>query len=85
MEKNGRKKREHYSMRTRLIHGSNDTRRWDFNHHLVPPLSASTSYDGKFAPGSMIYFVLKGDEKSATAVMTAMLRSQQRQINRPED
>jgi len=25
-----------------------------------------TSYDGKFAPCSMIYFVLKGDEKSAT-------------------
>jgi cystathionine beta-lyase/cystathionine gamma-synthase len=24
------------------------------------------SYDGKFAPGSMIYFVLKGDEKAAT-------------------
>jgi cystathionine beta-lyase/cystathionine gamma-synthase len=23
------------------------------------------SYDGKFAPGSMIYFVLKGDERSA--------------------
>jgi cystathionine beta-lyase/cystathionine gamma-synthase len=25
-----------------------------------------TSYDGKFAPGSMLYFVLKGDEKQAT-------------------
>jgi cystathionine beta-lyase/cystathionine gamma-synthase len=24
-----------------------------------------TSYDGKFAPGSMVYFVLKGDEASA--------------------
>jgi cystathionine beta-lyase/cystathionine gamma-synthase len=25
-----------------------------------------TSYDGKFAPGSMVYFVLKGNEKEAT-------------------
>jgi cystathionine beta-lyase/cystathionine gamma-synthase len=25
-----------------------------------------TSYDGKFAPGSMVYFVLKGEEKAAT-------------------
>jgi cystathionine beta-lyase/cystathionine gamma-synthase len=25
-----------------------------------------TSYDGKFAPGSMIYFVLKGDTKTAS-------------------
>src|ERR1043166_2178472 len=25
-----------------------------------------TSYDGQFAPGSMLYFVLKGDEKQAT-------------------
>ena len=25
-----------------------------------------TSYDCKFAPGSMVYFVLKGEEKAAT-------------------
>src|ERR1043165_10148431 len=44
MEKNGRQKREHYRMRTRLIHGSNDTRRWDFDHHLPPPPRASPAY-----------------------------------------
>jgi methionine-gamma-lyase len=44
MEKNGRKRREHYRMRTRLIHGNADTKRWDFDHHLIPPLSASTAY-----------------------------------------
>jgi methionine-gamma-lyase len=45
VEKNGRKKRrEQYRMRTRLIHGSNDTSRWDFDHHLVPPISSSTTY-----------------------------------------
>ena len=44
MEKNGRRRREQYRMRTRLIHGDADTKRWDFDHHLVPPISASTSY-----------------------------------------
>ena len=45
MEKNGRgKQREQYRMRTRLIHGDAQTKRWDFDHHLIPPLSASTTY-----------------------------------------
>lgn len=45
MEKNGRgKRREQYRMRTRLIHGDAQTKRWDFDHHLIPPLSASTTY-----------------------------------------
>jgi len=44
MDKQVRKRREHYSMRTRLIHGDADTKRWDFDHHLVPPISASTSF-----------------------------------------
>lgn len=42
-DKKGRR-REHYRARTRLIHGDADTRRWDFDHHLVPPISASTTY-----------------------------------------
>lgn len=45
MEKDGRgQRREQYRMRTRLIHGDADTKRWDFDHHLIPPLSASTTY-----------------------------------------
>jgi cystathionine beta-lyase/cystathionine gamma-synthase len=44
MEKNGHRRREQYRMRTRLIHGDADTKRWDFDHHLIPPISASTSY-----------------------------------------
>jgi methionine-gamma-lyase len=44
MEKNGRKKREHYRMCTRLTHGSGDTRRRDFDHHPVPPISSSTAF-----------------------------------------
>ena len=31
-------------MRTRLVHGNVDRRRWDFDHHIVPPISASAAY-----------------------------------------
>jgi hypothetical protein len=30
-------------MRTQLIHGAGDGRRWDCTHHLVPPMSASVA------------------------------------------
>ncbi len=38
------KKREAYRMRTRLIHGSVNSTRWDYDHHVVPPISSSTTY-----------------------------------------
>lgn len=31
-------------MRTRLIHGSVNSTRWDYDHHVVPPISSSTTY-----------------------------------------
>lgn len=33
-----------YSFATRLIHGRSKSRRWDYKHHVVPPISASTTY-----------------------------------------
>ncbi|MBY0547038.1 MAG: aminotransferase class I/II-fold pyridoxal phosphate-dependent enzyme [Candidatus Obscuribacterales bacterium] len=42
-----RKKNENtdaYKMRTRLIHGALNSRLWDYNHHIVPPISASAAY-----------------------------------------
>lgn len=36
--------REQYRLRTRLIHGSFATGRWDYNHHVVPPQSSSATY-----------------------------------------
>jgi methionine-gamma-lyase len=36
--------REHYRLRTRLIHGSFSTGRWDYDHHVVPPESRSATY-----------------------------------------
>lgn len=34
----------HYRMRTRMIHGSFLTKRWDYDHHVIPPLSSSTTF-----------------------------------------
>jgi cystathionine beta-lyase/cystathionine gamma-synthase len=31
-------------MRTRLIHGVSHTGRWDYNHHVVPPMTASATF-----------------------------------------
>ncbi len=39
-----RRKIHGYAMRTRLVHGPGFTSRWDFSHHVVPPLSSSTTY-----------------------------------------
>jgi methionine-gamma-lyase len=39
-----KKPREQYRLRTRLIHGSFATGRWDHHHHVVPPQSSSATY-----------------------------------------
>ena len=38
------KPREHYRLRTRLIHGSFASGRWDYDHHVVPPQSSSATF-----------------------------------------
>ena len=45
MEKKPRQpKPDAYRIRTRLIHGVSDSTRWDYDHHVVPPMSASTTF-----------------------------------------
>jgi methionine-gamma-lyase len=44
MPKQPRRHREPYQLRTHLIHGTSSSRHWDFDHHLVPPMSASATY-----------------------------------------
>lgn len=39
-----RKPRETYRLRTRLIHGSFATGKWDYDHHVVPPETRSATY-----------------------------------------
>lgn len=36
--------RDIYRMRTHLIHGNVHSKHWEYNHHIIPPISASASY-----------------------------------------
>ncbi len=38
------RKKEEYRMRTHLIHGNYESRRWDYDHHVIPPISSSTTF-----------------------------------------
>ena len=33
-----------YKATTRLVHGPSHSAKWDFSHHVIPPLSSSTTY-----------------------------------------
>ena len=44
MKKQHRTAKESYRIRTHLIHGNHESKHWDFDHHLVPPISASAAY-----------------------------------------
>jgi methionine-gamma-lyase len=33
-----------YSMQARLIHGQSKSTKWDYNHHVVPPISSSCTF-----------------------------------------
>jgi cystathionine beta-lyase/cystathionine gamma-synthase len=45
-EKSANRKRAkaEYRMRTHLIHGNYESKKWDYNHHVVPPMSSSATY-----------------------------------------
>jgi len=36
--------RDGYAIRTKLIHGTSKTAKWDFTHHVVPPISSSATF-----------------------------------------
>ena len=42
--KSRRQRREDYRARTHLIHGSFSTGKWDYDHHVNPPMTASASF-----------------------------------------
>jgi hypothetical protein len=37
-------KKNQYKVTTRLVHGPEHSAKWDFTHHVTPPLSSSTTY-----------------------------------------
>jgi len=38
------RKKEDYKLRTHMIHGNYDSKSWDYDHHVVPPVSHTTAY-----------------------------------------
>ncbi len=54
------------SQRTRAIHGASTTKAWEFGHHIVPPMTASTSFRlGSLERGAQ-GFVAFGEERKPT-------------------
>jgi cystathionine beta-lyase/cystathionine gamma-synthase len=41
---NRKRSKAEYRMRTQLIHGNYQSKKWDYNHHVVPPMSSSATY-----------------------------------------
>lgn len=39
-----KKAKEQYRMRTHLIHGNFESKKWDYSHHVNPPMTASAMY-----------------------------------------
>ncbi len=37
-------RKQDYKVTTRLVHGPEHSAKWDFSHHVTPPLSSSTTY-----------------------------------------
>ena len=38
------RQKEDYKLRTHMIHGNFDSTKWDYNHHVVPPVSHTTAF-----------------------------------------
>lgn len=38
------RRKQPYKVTTRLVHGPEHSTKWDFSHHVTPPLSCSTTY-----------------------------------------
>ena len=38
------RQKEDYKLRTHMIHGNFDSKKWDYDHHVVPPVSHTTAY-----------------------------------------
>jgi methionine-gamma-lyase len=39
-----KRKKEEYRIRTHLIHGNYESRRWDYDHHVIPPISSTSTF-----------------------------------------
>ena len=39
-----KRRKEEYRMRSHLIHGNYESRHWDYDHHVIPPISSSATF-----------------------------------------
>ena len=44
MNRKGRRNRQDYRMRSAMIDGCYDSRHWEYDHHLIPPISSSVAF-----------------------------------------
>ena len=74
------RKKAAYRTRTHLIHGNPDSKRWDYNHHVIPPLTASTTYRLSSAHrGEQGFIEFARLRTTGTALMRIVTRHQYRQ------
>jgi hypothetical protein len=63
MKKQHRTAKESYRVRTHLIQGNHESKHWDFDHHLVPPVSAAAAYRvGSVQRGAQGFVEFASDE-----------------------
>jgi methionine-gamma-lyase len=58
---------EDYRLRTRLIHGKYKSARWDYSHHVIPPISSSATFRlSSSQRGAQGFFEFACDKVNAT-------------------
>lgn len=58
-----KRNKEEYSIRTHLIHGNYESKKWDYDHHVIPPITSSTSYRlGSTHRGALGFVEFASDE-----------------------
>ncbi|WP_413587135.1 trans-sulfuration enzyme family protein [Bdellovibrio sp. HCB274] len=58
--------RKHLSPRTQAIHGEALSKSWEFSHHLIPPMTASTTFRlGSLNRGAQGFSSFAGDSKDS--------------------
>lgn len=62
--------KERCRMETRLIHGEHRSNKWDYDHHVLPPVTASTAFRLDSAVRGQKGFVDFTDPKSAAQAMS---------------
>ncbi len=57
---------ENYSIESRLIYGRNISQRWDFERHVIPPISASTNFRFRSVEEGSAAFAAFADRAAGT-------------------